>query len=1158
MIIRLDFPRAILMGWMLTAAAAWSAPGGAVDFNRDIRPLLSNNCFLCHGPDAAERKADLRLDTPEGAREERDGVVAIVPGRPESSELARRIRAENPGDRMPPSKSGKSLTKSEQELLEQWIREGAPYATHWSYVKPVRPPIPAVRDSRWPKTAADHFILARLEAEGLGPSPEADRPLLARRAALDLTGLPPDPEDLAAFLADQGPLAFEHYVDSLLRRPSYGEHWARMWLDLARYADSAGYADDPPRTIWAYRDYVIRAFNDNTPFDRFTIEQMAGDLLPDPAAERLVATAFHRNTQTNNEGGTSDEEYRNVAVADRVNTTMSVWMGTTMACAQCHSHKYDPISQTDYFRLFALLNNTEDADRTDESPTAGLFSEDQKRKQAAMRDEIARLEKQMEGKGTRLEEGQAAWEEALRAGLEWRPLQPSQAASTAGAELRILEDASVLASGPAPERDAYLITTAVPSQPVTALRLEAIPDETLPDGGPGRAEGRFVLTGLKATLEPSAEWAAEGRFVRIALSGSRSILSLAEVQVFAGETNVALEGEASQSSTAFDGPARLAVDGDPNGDYSAGSTTHTRISDDPWWEVDLKTAARIGRIVVWNRTDGGESIGERLEGLRISVLDDERRSVYELSPASVPAPSGEYQVDGRVDLEFSGAFSPSSGKGFEARQVLRNPDPAQKGWALDGPAGEAGELILSFREGRELSGRSLLFRLEQEFGQSGRTLGRFRLSWTGEPVSAAVAQTPARIRDIVALDPGNRSAEQQAEAARFYRSVAPELAEVREQAMTLRRQLEEMKPETTVPVLLELPEDKRRVTLLQHRGNFLDTGEEVAEGLPEAFHPAPSGNGKRLDRMDLAQWLVSRNNPLTARVTVNRYWEKLFGAGLVLTSEEFGSQGEPPSHPELLDWLAVEFMESGWDLKGLLHLLVTSAAYRQSSRVDPALLERDPANHLLARGPRYRLPAESIRDQALAVSGLLSPKMFGPPVRPPQPSAGLTAAFGGGIDWETSAGEDRYRRGLYTTWRRSSPYPSMSTFDAPNREVCTVRRERTNTPLQALVTLNDPVFIEAAQALGRRLSAVEGDVRDRVRQGFRMCLVREPSDGEIAALARLYDDARDSFGRDASAAVAMATDPLGPLPEGAAAADLAAWTVISNVLLNLDEFLMRP
>jgi hypothetical protein len=345
---------------------------------------------------------------------------------------------------------------------------------------------------------------------------------------------------------------------------------------------------------------------------------------------------------------------------------------------------------------------------------------------------------------------------------------------------------------------------------------------------------------------------------------------------------------------------------------------------------------------------------------------------------------------------------------------------------------------------------------------------------------------------------------------------------------------------------------------LQYRGNFLDLGEELSEALPEAFPGIDSGGRQRTDRLVLARWLVSKENPLTARVTVNRYWEKLFGSGLVLTSEEFGSQGELPSHPELLDWLAVEFMESGWDLKGLLRLLVTSATYRQSSRVDPGLLERDPANRLLARGPRYRLPAETIRDQALAVSGLLSEKMFGPPVRPPQPSLGLSAAFGGGIDWETSAGEDRYRRGLYTTWRRSNPYPSMATFDAPNREVCTVRRERTNTPLQALVTLNDPVFVEAAQALGRRIASVEGDAAARAQAGFRLCMVREPSGGELESLVRLYQDSLTAFQGEPEAAVALATEPLGPLPEGADATEFAAWTVVSNVLLNLDEFLMRP
>jgi hypothetical protein len=722
-------------------AADQSKPARAIDFNREIRPILSDRCFACHGPDAGKRKGvtrPLRLDTEEGMFADLGGYAAVVRGDPEESELVVRITSADALDVMPPSSSGKTLAPREVELLTEWVRQGAPYARHWSYVKPSRPPLPPVRQTSWPKNAVDRFILARIEQDGVKPAHEADRWTLIRRVSLDLTGLPPTPEEVDRFVADKSPAAYEALVARLLARPSYGEHWARPWLDLARYADSAGYADDPPRTIWAYRDYVIRALNANTPFDQFTLEQIAGDLLPHPTDEQLVATAFHRNTLTNNEGGTDDEEFRNVAVVDRVNTTMAVWMGTTMACAQCHDHKYDPLSQKEYFQLFAFFNNTEDADRRDESP----------------------------------------------------------------------------------------------------------------------------------------------------------LLPLA--------------------------------------------------------------------------------------------------------------------------------------------------DP---------------------------------------------------------------------------------------------------------------------KPGTTVPILRDLPKDKRRTTRLQHRGNFLDLGDEVTAGTPAVFPPLLEGTPR--DRLALARWLVDEDNPLTARVLANRLWEGLFGAGLVPTSEDFGAQGDPPTHPELLDWLATELVRTRWDLKRFLALLVTSATYRQDARIAPESLQRDPDNHLLARGPRFRLSAETVRDQALFVAGLLRPTLYGPPVRPPQPPVGLSAAFGGGIDWTTSEGDDRYRRGLYTSWRRSNPYPSLATFDAPNREVCTLRRSRTNTPLQALVTLNDPVFVEAAQALARRIAAGGPTIEDRVRFGVRLCLARHPSDEELNRLVHLYEAARDSLAKDAGKARRLATEPLGPAPAGSDVVELAAWTVVGNVLLNLDEMLMK-
>ncbi len=758
-------------------ASALPASPEKVDFNRDIRPILSEDCYKCHGPDDGARKAGLRFDQrSEAVKPVKSGLVPIVPGAPEKSQMIARITSSDPNKHMPPPSSGKKLKAAQIEALRRWIAHGAPYAQHWAYVKPVRPMVPAVKDRNWPLNPIDQFILARLEREGLKPSPRADRYTLIRRVSLDLTGLPPTPGEVDEFVKDNSPQAYAKVVDRLLGSYAYGEHWARMWLDLARYADSAGYADDPPRTIWEYRDYVIRAFNSNKPFDRFTLEQIAGDLLPDATEEDRVATAFHRNTMTNSEGGTDDEEFRNAAVVDRVNTTMAVWMGTSMACAQCHHHKFDPISQEEYFRLFAIFNNTEDADRNDEAPILKVYTAQQR-------------------------------------------------------------------------------------------------------------------------------------------------------------------------------------------------------SDEGRWQAELT--------------------------------------------------------------------------GIE--------------------------------------------------------------------------------NDKAATEKSNRVAE-------------------------LKKDLAELHV-YTVPVMKELEGDKRRKTHVQFRGNFRALGEEVTEGVPAVFPPLPAG--APTNRLALARWLVDANNPLTARVIANRFWEQIFGTGIVRTTDDFGSQGELPSHPELLDWLATELVAGKWDIKAFLRMLVTSAAYQQASLVTPELQERDPDNRLLARGPRFRLTAEEVRDQALAASGLLSRKMYGPPVRPPQPTLGLGAAFGGSLDWKNSEGEDRYRRALYIEWRRTRLYPSLATFDAPSREVCALHRPRSNTPLQALVTLNDPVYIEAAQALGRRMAATAGSGEAKVEFGFRLCLARPPQSKELKPLTALFATARADYAAQPDQARRMATEPLGPAPEGSDLAELAAWTVVGNVLLNLDELLMK-
>ena len=1136
-------------------------PPAEVDFNRDVRPILSNTCYKCHGPDPAERKGGgdgLRLDTPDGALVDLGGYAAVVPGKPEESELIRRVTSPDDSEKMPPPASGKKLSAHDIEILTQWVRQGAKYAGHWSYVKPVRHNLPAVKDIAWPRNEVDHFILARLELEGLRPSPEADRYALIRRVSLDLTGLPPTLEEVDAFVADADPLAYEKLVDRLLQKPAYGEHWARMWLDLARYADSAGYADDPARTIWLFRDYVIRSLNANKPFDQFTVEQIAGDLLPAAGEEQLIATAFHRNTLTNNEGGTNDEEFRNVAVVDRVNTTMAVWMGTTIACAQCHNHKYDPISQEEFFRFFAFFNNTEDADRGDESPLLPVYSEEQLRRRKLWQDELAQVDQTLRTPTPELAAGQARWEQAFPLDLKWQSPKPIAAASQAAAVTTVADDGTVSVAAGA-KNDVYTVELTPPAGTLAALRLEALADDALPGKGPGHAAGNFVLSRLSAVVSPPEGQPLAGRYVRIELPGKDKILSLAEVQVFrsgdnSGE-NVAPRGEASQSSTAFEGPAQLAIDGNTDGHFTqAKSTTHTARSENPWWEVDLKSEQPLERVVVFNRTDG--ALEDRLAGYRLIVLNERRESVWQQAPADVPKPSAEISLAGPRAVEFAAALADFSQSGFDPADVLNNKDPNKKGWAVGGQTGQAHTLTLIAKAPVELkAGSKLIVTLEHAYPSAEHTLGRFRLSLIDDARAAELARTPQSVAAALRVPGNERSAEQQEQIAAHYRSLAPELAPARQRAAELNKQLADLKP-ITVPVFRELPEGQRRKTQLQHRGNFMDLGQEVSEGTPAAFPPLPQDAPR--NRLTLARWLVDEHNPLTPRVIANRYWEQLFGIGIVASSEEFGSQGELPVHPELLDWLATELVRTHWDLKALVRLLVTSAGYRQSSRVTPELDERDPENRLLARGPRVRLSAEMVRDQALSAAGLLSPKLYGPPVKPPQPSLGLSAAFGSGIDWQTSAGEDRYRRALYTTWRRSSPYPSMATFDAPNREVCTVRRVRTNTPLQALVTLNDPVYVEAAQALARRVVSAGGPTAaDRAKYAFRLCVSRPPHDDEQARLVQLYEKTLARLSGRADEAQKLASDPLGPAPEGMNVTELAAWTVVGNVLLNLDETLMK-
>ena len=1185
-------------GWLGVAgglAIAAPAPKAAVapDFQREIRPILSDKCFACHGPDAAERKGGqkgvgLRLDTAEGfSADLGEGRRAIVPGQPEKSLLFHRVTTKDADDLMPPPKFGKPLSSREVELLAAWVKSGGKVSGHWAYEKPKRPApiviskevISALLAKAGSKSAVtpslitnysspiDTFILHRLAKDGLLPQPEADRYALARRVALDLTGLPPSLAEVDAFIADKQPKAYERFVDAQLAKPGYGEHWARLWLDLARYADSAGYADDPSRVIWAFRDYVINAFNHNLPFDQFTIEQLAADLLENATEEQLKGTAFHRNTMTNNEGGTNDEEFRTAAIVDRVNTTFAVWMGTSMACAQCHTHKYDPIAQKEYYQVYAFLNNTEDADKRDESPLLSFFGEGQRKQRADWEAELAAVEAKFKSPSAAVLAAADKWAQAFPAKLDWTSPKPSAMKASSGAALTAQDDGSVLAAKNDAAKDNFTIELTVPeAQKLTALRLDALPSDQLPGKGPGQAGGNFVLTRVRASLLPPAESKGPvARFVRIELPAKSQVLQLAEVQVFSGGENVALAGEAKQSSTYMGAVAARAIDGKTDGEYDKGSVSHTDTQENPWWEVDLKEARALERIVVWNRTEAGE----RLKGFRVVALDAQRNVVWDKSGNDAPAKDVTFAMNGAREVKFIAAIADFTQANYDADNVLHDDAPKKdrtRGWAVGGATGKAHSLTLIAEKPVEIpAGSRLSVTLEQQSTTAKATLGHFRLSVTADSKAAEFARTPAPVVSTLAasrslntdnwtlntLPPNDR-----AKVTDYYaRTLAPELKSDRDKLAALTKSIADLKP-STVPVLRELAGDKRRTTKIQLRGNWQALGDEVTEAVPAAWHPLPKDAPR--NRLTLAKWLVDENNPLTARVVANRYWEAIFGTGLVRTSEEFGAQGELPSHPELLDWLATELVAMKWDNKQFLRLLVTSQAYRQSSKVTPEALEKDPENRLLSRGPRLRLTAEMVRDQSLAASGLLSAKMFGPSVRPTRPSAGLNAAFGSALDWTTSAGEDRYRRGLYTEWRRTSPYPSMATFDAPSREVCSVRRNRTNTPLQALVTMNDPVYVEAAQALARRMASDGGATdADKARHGFRLVLSRPPSDNEVAKLVKLHDDARTELLKDQAKAIALATEPLGPLRDKMEPADLAAWTTVANVLLNLDETLMK-
>jgi mono/diheme cytochrome c family protein len=990
-----------------------------VEFAKDIQPILTSHCIQCHS--SRNLMGGLHLDSSKALAGGLSGKV-ILPGNSAESLLVKMISGQIEGKRMP--MIGDPLTSEQVGLIRRWIDDGAlwsedsaaasgPERKHWAYIPPVRPSLPEVKNKAWVRNPIDQFVLARLEKEGLRPSPETDRGRLIRRLSLDLTGLPPSIEEVDAFIADKNPVAYEKLVKQLLASPHYGERWARHWLDLARYADSHGYESDPVRSMWKYRDWVIEAFNRNLPFDQFTVEQLAGDMLPNATLDQKIASGFHRNTMINMEGGVDAEETRIESVVDRTNATATIWLGSTLACAQCHDHKYDPLSQKDYYRFLAFFNNTVHGQERDEKPEIEVLTPAESAKRDAIRAEIAKLESVLSTQTPELDEAQRLWERQVESRpVDWVVLQPTGALSAGGATLRILPDGSVLAEGPNPESDSYTIVAQTGFKTITGMRLEVIPDPKLPGNGPGRdADGTFVLSRLEVQISPKG--------------APQTVQPVTWTRASAEQADPSFKVESLLGSKANAG-----------------------------WSIDQSKTKQAG-------------------------------------PASA-------------------LFEAAAGAGFE-------------------------------------QGTALTVTLGNRSKKKAANLGRFRLWVTSskEPVSL-----PDPVRAILALIPEQRSADQKSRLASHYRSIAPQLDDVRKRLADLRSS----EPKAVMTMAMQ-ERSEPRATHIHVRGSFLNKGELVTAGVPALFSPLTEG--QPANRLSLARWLVSERNPLTARVTVNRIWEQLFGRGLVATSEDFGTQGDPPSHPELLDWLATELVAQQWDIKTLQQLIVTSATYRQASSVTAELNQRDPYNRLLARGPRFRLEAEAVRDVALRAGGLLSGKIGGPSVFPPQPE-GIWTQHYSQEKWTPSQGEDRYRRGIYTFWRRTSAYPSFFTFDAPSREYCTARRPRTNTPLQALTTLNDPAFFEAAQHLALRIVKEGGPgLKAKMVRGFRLCLARPPKPAELTQLLSYWTQQSERFQQGANAKEALRLVGELPWPEGIPVWEEAAWTVVANILLNLDETITK-
>jgi hypothetical protein len=1008
-----------------------------IDFNRDVRPILSENCFFCHGPDKGKRKADLRLDTKDGLFTAIEGKrTPAMPGHPERSEIYKRITTDDDDDRMPDPKSGKHLTDREIAVLKRWIEQGAQYKGHWAYIAPVRATVPEVKDAPNPVNPVDAFLLAKLRERGLSFSKEADRPTLVRRLYLDLLGLPPTPAEVDAFVNDPSPDAYEKLVDRLLANPHFGERMAVYWLDLVRFADTIGYHSDNPRDITPYRDWVINAFNRNEPFDRFTIDQLAGDLLPNPTVEQKVASGYNRLLQTTEEGGAQPKEYAAKYLADRVRNIASVWMAATMGCCECHDHKFDPFTTKDFYSMEAFFADVREAPVGRREPGMPVPDEKQAVELAKLEARVAESRTKLETDTPQIVAARQKWEESLatKPPAQWKALTPVEAAATSGTPLKINRDGSILAAGKPADTDTYFVTARTDLKGITAIRLDVLADKSLPKNGPGRADnGNFVLTEL--LVQSRGKAAVDAAPVKL-----QNASATIEQTTFA-------EANPYKAFT-----AAAAIDGDAKG-------------------------ANWG----W------------------AVLDK------------------------------------SNTAGRDEHAVF--------------------ETVADLGDGNDTT---LTFILRQNHGTK-HLLGKLRLSVTSAPRPVkAEKDIPKDVSIALGVKPARRTDAQKATIANYYRTIAPLLDPVRGELAQRERERDAFV--ATLPRSLVTVAEPPRVVRILPRGNWnTDSGEIVQPATPAFLpHDSKSDPKQRLTRLDLAHWIVSRDNPLTARVVVNRLWKLFFGTGISKSLEDLGSQGEWPTHPELLDWLACEFQDGGWDVKHMVRLLVTSRAYRQTSYASPQLVEVDPFNRLIGRQARFRLDAEFVRDNALAIAGLLSDRIGGESDKPYQPAGYWEFLNFPTRTWVADKGEQQYRRGLYTHWQRSFLQPSLLNFDAPSREECTCERARSNTPQQALTLLNDPTYVEAARVFAQRILSHGGDdLAQRIRYAWRLALGRDPRPQESAVLGELYAKHKADYTADRKSAEALLAEGIATHPKEMDPVELAAWTSVSRAILNLHETITR-